>query len=53
MLQNNMDFGAVEIELKKVKTNTFGQRRAGQWVTKHYLMTSLNWTKIHVYNSYV
>ena len=47
MLKNNQDFGAVEMELKKFKTDTMGQRKAGQWVTKHHLMTTLNWTKTH------
>ena len=48
MLKNNQDFGAVEMELKKFKTVTMGQRKAGQWVTKHHLMSTLNWTKNHV-----
>ena len=47
MLKNNQDFGAVEMELKKFKSTTFGQRKAGSWVTKHHLMSTLGWTKIH------
>lgn len=45
MLKNNQDFSAVELELKKFKSVTIGQRKAGQWVTKHHLMNTLNWTK--------
>ena len=48
MLKNNMDFNLVELDLKKFKTTTIGQKKAGQWVTKHYLLTAMNWTKIHI-----
>lgn len=50
MLKNNQDFSAVELELKKFKSVTIGQRKAGQWVTKHHLMNTLNWTKNHACN---
>ena len=50
MLKNNQDFSAVELELKKYKSVTIGQRKAGQWVTKHHLMNTLNWTKNHACN---
>lgn len=48
MPKNNMDFNSVEMDLKKFKTTTIGQKKAGQWVTKHHLLTAMNWTKIHV-----
>ena len=49
MLKNNMDFGTVELELKKSKVVSHGQKKEGQWVTKHYLQTSLSWTKTPAY----
>ena len=45
MLANNMDFANVELELKRTSKTRFGQRKEGRWVTKHYLMNTLGWTR--------
>jgi len=45
MLKHNMDFSMVEMDLKKSKTVSLAQKRTGQWVTKHYLLTTMAWTK--------
>lgn len=45
MLKNNLDFGVVEMELKKSRVVSHGQKKEGKWVTKQYLQTTLSWTK--------
>lgn len=45
MLQNGCDFSLVEVQLQRWSQSTMGQKRSGQWVTKHCLLTTHNWTK--------
>ncbi len=45
MLKNNLDFGNVELELKKSRVVSHGQKKEGKWVTKQYLQTTLSWSK--------
>ena len=45
MLQNGCDFSLVEVQLQRWSQSTMGQKRSGQWVTKHSLLTTHNWTK--------
>lgn len=45
MIKNNMDFGAVETELTRYKNSSLSKKKAGQWVTRVYLSTTMQWTK--------
>ncbi|CAL1132198.1 unnamed protein product [Cladocopium goreaui] len=45
MLANNMDFANVELELKRTSKTRFGRRKEGRWVTKHYLVNTMGWTR--------
>jgi hypothetical protein len=45
MIKNKMDFGAVETELTRYKNSSLSKKKAGQWVTRVYLSTTMQWTK--------
>lgn len=45
MIKHGNQFNQVEVELKKWAETKFEQGKAGQWVTRHFLISQEGWTK--------
>ena len=45
LLKQHGDFGALEVQVKKIHRSMFEKQKAGGWFTRNYLATQAHWTK--------